>query len=95
MNCPVFRGIGGVANKYYLLFQHHLAPPATSFTTGKEPVKEQVRNSSTEERQDAPPSAEAVDQRQLENTFVLKGDKVDSSYIIGHKPGVSSPSKHF
>ena len=33
MQCPVFRGIGGVAHKYYLLFQHHLAPPASTFTT--------------------------------------------------------------
>ncbi|KHJ34195.1 putative transcription factor [Erysiphe necator] len=33
MNCAVFKGIGGVAYKYYLLFQHHLAPPATSFTS--------------------------------------------------------------
>jgi hypothetical protein len=35
MRCPVFRGIGGVANKYYLLFQHHLAPPISTYTTGK------------------------------------------------------------
>lgn len=35
MRCPVFRGIGGVANKYYLLFQHHLAPPPSTYTTGK------------------------------------------------------------
>ncbi|RKF53168.1 Uncharacterized protein OnM2_108019 [Erysiphe neolycopersici] len=33
MKCAVFKGIGGVAYKYYLLFQHHLAPPATSFTS--------------------------------------------------------------
>lgn len=33
MKCAVFKGIGGVAHKYYLLFQHHLAPPATSFTS--------------------------------------------------------------
>lgn len=34
MQCDVFRGIGGVAHKYYLLFQHHLAPPVSSYTTG-------------------------------------------------------------
>ena len=33
MKCHVFRGIGGVAFKYYSLFQHHIAPPATTFTT--------------------------------------------------------------
>ena len=33
MRCAVFRGIGGVAHKYYLLFQHHLAPPKSTFTT--------------------------------------------------------------
>ena len=30
-----------------------------------------------------------VDPRQLENTFVLEEDHIDSSYIIGPKPGVS------
>lgn len=33
MKSHVFRGIGGVAFKYYSLFQHHIAPPAVSFTT--------------------------------------------------------------
>lgn len=33
MRCPVFRGIGGTAHKYYLLFQHHMAPPASTYTT--------------------------------------------------------------
>jgi hypothetical protein len=35
MQCDVFRGIGGVAQKYYLLFQHHLAPPMSTYTSGK------------------------------------------------------------
>jgi hypothetical protein len=30
-----------------------------------------------------------VDPRQLENTFVLEETNIDSSYIIGPKPGVS------
>ena len=29
MRCAVFRGIGGVAHKYYLLFQHHSVPEET------------------------------------------------------------------
>lgn len=33
MKCSVFRGIGGVAFKYYCLFQHHIAPPKSTFTT--------------------------------------------------------------
>ncbi|KAI9051101.1 hypothetical protein LZ554_005205 [Drepanopeziza brunnea f. sp. 'monogermtubi'] len=73
MCCPVFRGIGGVANKYYLLFQHHLAPPASTYTT------------------DAPQTtgldAVGLDPRQLENTYVLDEKTIDSSYIIGAKPG--------
>ncbi|CAG8953495.1 hypothetical protein HYFRA_00010245 [Hymenoscyphus fraxineus] len=73
MRCPVFRGIGGVANKYYLLFQHHLAPPPSTYTT------------------DAPQTTGlegvGLDPRQLENTFVLEEKTIDSSYIIGSKPG--------
>jgi len=30
----VFRGIGGVAHKYYMLFQHHLPPPPSTYTSG-------------------------------------------------------------
>ncbi|KAM3556135.1 hypothetical protein MY1884_005235 [Beauveria asiatica] len=33
MTCDVFRGIGGTAHKYYMLFQHHLAPPASTYTS--------------------------------------------------------------
>lgn len=73
MRCAVFRGIGGCANKYYLLFQHHLAPPRSTFTT------------------DAPQTTShhsvGDDPRQLENTFVLNEPEIDSSYIIGAKPG--------
>ncbi|KAF4632418.1 hypothetical protein G7Y89_g5706 [Cudoniella acicularis] len=73
MRCAVFRGIGGVANKYYLLFQHHLAPPVSTFTT------------------DAPQTTSddgvGVDPRQLEDTYVLEEKTIDSSYIIGSKPG--------
>ncbi|KUJ20274.1 uncharacterized protein LY89DRAFT_682032 [Mollisia scopiformis] len=73
MRCSVFRGIGGTANKYYLLFQHHLAPPLSTYTT------------------DAPQTTSddgvGTDPRQLENTFVLQEENIDSSYIIGSKPG--------
>ncbi len=37
MKCDVFRGIGGTAHKYYMLFQHPLPPPASTYTSGKHP----------------------------------------------------------
>jgi len=33
MNCDVFKGIGSVAYKYYMLFQHHLPPPQSTYST--------------------------------------------------------------
>ncbi|GKT40085.1 uncharacterized protein ColSpa_00266 [Colletotrichum spaethianum] len=33
MRCDVFRGIGGTAHKYYMLFQHHLPPPVSTYTS--------------------------------------------------------------
>jgi hypothetical protein len=91
MRCAVFRGIGGLANKYYLLFQHHLAPPLSTFTTGKstlnngwqvaDPLKDAPETTSTE--------GVGTDSRQLENTYVLEEKSIDPSYIIGYKPGVS------
>lgn len=91
MRCAVFRGIGGVAHKYYLLFQHHLAPPVSTFTTGK--VLDHSARALTEDLEDArqTTSAEGIgpDPRQLENTYVLQEKTIDSSYIIGPKPGVS------
>ena len=37
MKCDVFRGIGGIAHKYYMLFQHHLPPPPSTYTSGNSP----------------------------------------------------------
>lgn len=95
MRCAVFRGIGGVAHKYYLLFQHHLAPPLSTFTTGR--VTDHITRVSAEETEDAPQTTSmdgaAPDPRQLENTYVLQENTIDSSYIIGTKPGVSQHSK--
>lgn len=91
MRCAVFRGIGGVAHKYYLLFQHHLAPPVSTFTTGK--VLDRSARVSAESTEDAPQTTSteeaASDSRQLENTYVLQEKTIDSGYIIGPKPGVS------
>ncbi|KAA8566871.1 hypothetical protein EYC84_009970 [Monilinia fructicola] len=73
MRCSVFRGIGGVAHKYYLLFQHHIAPPPSTFTT------DAPQTTSTD--------GVGVDPRQIENTYVLENDIPDPSYIIGDSPG--------
>lgn len=91
MRCPVFKGIGGVANKYYLLFQHHLAPPVSTYTTGR--LSSDLPIDSAELSQDAPQTQSEdgarADPRQLENTFVLTENTIDSGYIIGDRPGVS------
>ncbi|KAJ8061232.1 hypothetical protein OCU04_010304 [Sclerotinia nivalis] len=73
MRCPVFRGIGGVAHKYYLLFQHHIAPPASTFTT--------------DAPQTMSANGVGLDPRQAENTYALEDDVPDPSYIIGDSAG--------
>ncbi|KAF2473689.1 uncharacterized protein BDR25DRAFT_281614 [Lindgomyces ingoldianus] len=75
MKCSVFRGIGGVAHKYYLLFQHHMAPPKSTFTTDA-PKTTEVGSEGT-----------PVDPVQLKDTFVMTNDLDDPSFIIGSKPG--------
>ncbi|KAF7720080.1 Alkaline phosphatase D-related protein [Penicillium ucsense] len=75
MKCAVFRGIGGVAFKYYCLFQHHIAPPKSTFTTDAPATMQAVNGTA------------GVDPRQLENTFVLENQPVDDSWIIGKRPG--------
>ena len=76
MKCAVFRGIGGVAHKYYLLFQHHLAPPKSTFTTDA-PVTTSAGAEGTT----------PADPAQLKDTWVLTDDLGDESYMIGGKPG--------
>ena len=78
MNCAVFRGIGGVAHKYYLLFQHHLAPPKSTYTTD---APETTAVDASGQR------TTPADVAQLQNTFVMTDDEGDPSYIIGQKPG--------
>ena len=72
MRCAVFRGIGGVAHKYYMLFQHHLPPPPSTYTT---------------DAPDRPATGQPHDTKQLESTFVAKITQEDPSYIIGPKHG--------
>ena len=71
MNCPVFRGIGGVAFKYYCLFQHHIPPQKSTFTTSAPQTM----------------GAQAgADPAQLADTFVLK-EQDDARFIVGASPG--------
>ncbi|KAK8044660.1 hypothetical protein PG993_004684 [Apiospora rasikravindrae] len=73
MKCDVFRGIGGVAHKYYMLFQHHLAPPSSTYTTDAPQTMEAGDN---------------VDHAQLKDTFVAKQTlDTEQGYIIGKQPG--------
>ena len=76
MKCAVFRGIGGVAHKYYLLFQHHLAPPKSTFTTDAPKTTSADATGST-----------PADPVQLQDSWVMTDDKGDPSYIIGPRPG--------
>ncbi|CAG8154999.1 unnamed protein product [Penicillium olsonii] len=75
MKCAVFRGIGGVAFKYYCLFQHHMAPPKSTFTTDAPQTMHAVNGTS------------GVDPRQVENTYVLENQVEDDSWITGKRPG--------
>ncbi|KAI9759047.1 MAG: hypothetical protein M4579_002636 [Chaenotheca gracillima] len=76
MQSHVFRGIGGVAHKYYMLFQHHYPPPVSTFTTDAP---------QTEESQG--PEGAGADPVQLRDTFVMKETHEDPSWIIGSSPG--------
>lgn len=75
MKCAVFRGIGGVAFKYYCLFQHHIAPPKSTFTTDAPQTTHAVGGTA------------GVDPRQVENTYILENQTEDDSWIIGKRPG--------
>ncbi|EXJ85276.1 hypothetical protein A1O3_05951 [Capronia epimyces CBS 606.96] len=76
MRCPVFRGIGGVAFKYYCLFQHHTAPPVSTFTTDSPTTMEAGADGTA-----------GADPRQLQNTYVYKTPADDPSWIVGKRPG--------
>jgi hypothetical protein len=73
MKCDVFRGIGGCAHKYYMLFQHHLAPPASTYTTDAPQTME---------------AGDAVDHAQLKDTFVAPSTLgSEAGYIVGSSAG--------
>ncbi len=84
MKCAVFRGIGGVAHKYYMLFQHHIPPPASTFVTSS---KKQSHLHTKVPAHELNGGGQGVDPVQLERTFVKTIEHEDPSYIIGVKPG--------
>jgi hypothetical protein len=75
MKCPVFRGIGGVAFKYYTLFQHHHAPPMSTYTTDCDATMKAENGSS------------GADPRQLKHSWVLQEGEEEPHWIVGTKPG--------
>ncbi len=76
MQCPVFRGIGGVSFKYYCLFQHHSAPPKSTFTTDAPATMKAGADGTT-----------GADPRQLKDTYVDSSTPDDRSWIVGRRPG--------
>ena len=73
MRCSVFRGIGGVAHKYYLLFQQHVPPPTSTFTTDAPSTM-----SGNDPR---------ADPKQLQSSFVMHEKSEDPSFLFGRRPG--------
>lgn len=73
MKCDVFRGIGGVAHKYYMLFQHHLPPPPSTYTSdlGSLPAGK---------------NGQGMDPNQLNDTYVHPA-MTESNYIVGREHG--------
>ncbi|EKJ74182.1 hypothetical protein NXS19_001407 [Fusarium pseudograminearum] len=71
MQCDVFRGIGGTAHKYYMLFQHHLPPPPSTYTSDHAALEE---------------STQGPDPNQLIDTYVAPMIE-SPEYIVGDHPG--------
>lgn len=83
MKCHVFRGIGGISYKYYCLFQHHIPPPVSTYT------------SDVPETMSATPEGTCgADPEQLKDSWVLK-EPEHPSWILGRKPGpyIAEPSR--
>ena len=76
MKCSVFRGIGGVSFKYYCLFQHHIPPPKSTYTTSAPQTTESQGLDGA-----------GADPAQLLDTFVLKEQAIDPCFILGKTPG--------
>lgn len=73
MKCSVFRGIGGVAHKYYMLFQQHVAPPASTYTTDAKSTMDA--------------NVASRDPEQLKSSYVMVEKEHDPSFLFGRSPG--------
>jgi hypothetical protein len=76
MKCAVFRGIGSVSFKYYCLFQHHIPPPKSTYTTSAPQTTESQGIDGA-----------GADPAQLSDAFVLKQQSADPCFIIGEALG--------
>jgi hypothetical protein len=86
----VFRGIGGTAHKYYMLFQHHLPPPPSTYTSGKHPRSGRGGHCIDEPDSVPPASVEegqGIDPNQNMNVYVHP-NMSEPNYIHGPKAGV-------
>lgn len=75
MRCPVFRGIGGVSFKYYALFQHHIPPPKSSFTT---PPHMEAKIGAI---------SSGVESDKNDDAFIPGDHEEEPCFIIGSSPG--------
>ncbi|KAL0474275.1 hypothetical protein QR685DRAFT_3856 [Neurospora intermedia] len=73
MKCDVFRGIGGIAHKYYMLFQHHLPPPASTYTSDTTSVAQDE-------------AGQGLDPNQMIAAYVHPA-MTEPNYIVGSAPG--------
>ncbi|KAB5551369.1 hypothetical protein GE09DRAFT_1174310 [Coniochaeta sp. 2T2.1] len=73
MMCDVFRGIGGTAHKYYMLFQHHLPPPQSTYTSDLVAAKHKEKG-------------QGIDPNQMAEAYIHPA-MTESNYIVGAKPG--------
>lgn len=76
MKCDVFRGIGGCAHKFYMLFQHHLPPPPSTYTSDAPQTMTESGDG----------QHAGVDENQLVDVYVAP-PMAEPCYIIGPKPG--------
>ena len=68
-----------IPDRYYMLFQHHVAPPKSTFTTDDPNTVAKGKDFTTKHGSEDP--------TQAKNTYVYTEKSYDESYIIGPKPG--------
>ena len=78
-NDPQHRAKVLILARYYLLFQHHLAPPKSTFTTDSP--------GTVAKGDDFNVKRGVEDPVQVQNTYVHTEKTIDESYIVGPRPG--------